>query len=779
MKQAIATILSCMMVLSSLQGFAAPDLLPNIGVTPIPRPARPIILAPSTPINPTKPGNDPWLPLPVPGGFDPICYQRPSDPICRNGGINIPAPGTPGPRDGNGRPAIYVANVPAEYDCPLFENNPYEALNQAIDSLSYAMTTVPECASQKTTLDNIEANNKAIRESIRALRVMMAGQGPGPTIPQDPNMPQDPSQQPLPLPNQTAGAAAMEANVQLAIQAANNLGQIFSSNPLLNSRCGREVMSTGKVMLALNDILNGLAPYALAAVAINPAIGGAAKLAITGGAIASSSISAIVKMIEQGTVDMNNPEHRKAVLKNTCQYTKISRKVRFLQLAQSGQIETLTNELEQKVEQYKAQYSVRSKDLQEIISYQSSMDAIADAVETQIKKDTFNLSFIVQQMKEAGSDDQYTCMIANEMLSRARAGANPPGGFNPSAAVVFPDSIGANLRQAVEFTQQGDNMQATTLMRLNFAAKQRLAALEPRVLNDEIESIKLCAQTSRTMINGLIQMVNMTKTLINGERASLEQELGKNPEYAAWRNQYRLIQQEQTTASRVGRVMAEMSKDNSVLARNELDQRMTLLKSALFGLRGSWSLGRSPVMEWLEHTMRLHANRISSFSDNISRLQSAAYELARSGAIDTRKKMTYAQMDATEVQNNRAAMALETITADRVKLGTPGHELACQVLETAWLDWSAAIDYLNGARFMCDMIYPYLDNKVETKLVKFCRGDMTFDGRQLEMSRLQDAAAKLTKTVQSDAKTYEQWSVLLGKKMKQIQCKMPSVSSMN
>ncbi len=73
-------------------------------------------------------------------------------------------------------------------------------------------------------------------------------------------------------------------------------------------------------------------------------------------------------MIDQNTLDMENPDHRKAVLLNTCQFTESGEKVRFMQLAQSGKIETITAELGKNIDLYKASFANPSSELTSLLS---------------------------------------------------------------------------------------------------------------------------------------------------------------------------------------------------------------------------------------------------------------------------------------------------------------------------------------------------------------------------------------------------------------------------
>lgn len=731
-------------------GFGNPD--PGGGLSPLPGGGS--ILDPlplpgggvwQPPVNPggggvwQPPGNNgQWQPPINPGPWQqPGGTNRPYCPQYNNGQRYNDT--------GNG-PSICIAAVPPEYDCPLFENRPYDALNMAIDSLTASMTTVPECAEQKSSMETVQRNNEAIKTAVTTLQGFM----------QNPD-------------TAYANMGQLQSSIQTAIQSTSNLGQIFTNNSFTQSRCGRQVMGAGKALLALNDILNNLAPYALMAVAINPGIGMAAKFAITGGAVATSAIATVVDMVQQGSIDMTNPNHRMAVLKNTCQYTKIARKVRFMQLAQSGQIQKITAELDKQVAIYREKMNQKAGELDQILQYKQSIERQASIVEDRIRKDNFEISALEMQFQEARNDDLYICLMSQDLVRRSAS----------NNATMFPMTVRLNLEQAMTVSQAQQTTQLLGLLTINDTSRRRISAYENAVQKEDGAAIKLCADTARTWISTLKQMVKVTAQLVNEERAQVEAELSTNPEYVAWRDQYVRLQTEQQTVNRVTRVMSELAKDNSVIDRSELDQRMALLRGSLFGVRGSWTLGHSPIYSWLDYTMGLHRNRVSSFIENIKLLQRAAYQLSKTGRGGLERGQATWVQDVQTLNDFAASGRLETITKANIPIGSPGQELACQMLESAWIDWSGAIDHLGASQFMCDMVYGYLDNKVEKGLISFCRGDVTLDGRQLVKSELQKAKGRLTAEKALTGLSYKQWSVKLNEKMKELECPMPPVSDMS
>lgn len=726
-----------------------------------------------------------------------------------------------------------MAQVSAEYDCPLFENRPYEALNAAITALNTAMSSTPECQQDRAMMETLRGNRDSIFNSVRNLQSFM----------QNPDF-------------ASQNAAAVEQNIQIAIQAASGLGQIFANSSGGRNTCSNQLKGSGKALVAISDILSNLAPYALMAVAVNPAIGGAMKLAITGGAVATSSLATIVQMIEQGTVDMTNPEHRKAILKNTCQFTKVARKVRYMQLAQSGQIQRITQELDQRVNTYQAYLNQEAPKLKDILELRSGLEAEFVTIERQNQKDHRDLQALEAQVEQFKGDPLTVCLIGKEAVTQSvlmtndvpvepsQTGFNldQPDGrlFDSNLRAAFPLSIRVNLARSIAVTYRNlvvpntpaqtpgwntlppDNgggtaggtlpapaepfspsepvtapdpgkpttsneepLELKTLKVGHDAARLRITAYGERALKlddpTSAAAAQICASQTQNYLKILRTMVDRISIMVNSERTEVDTILSeKNPDYANWLEQARRMQSEKLTVSRVAKVMKELAKDNSVIDRSEMDQRMTMLKNALFGTRGSWNFSNSPIQEWIDHTLGLHENRVTSMLDNIQTMQKISYQMTKTGQFGVDLKKAPGVRDDEMMRDYKGSVLLENMTAERIPEKSRGHEIACQTLESAWVDWSNAINHLGATRFMCDMIDPYIDNKVERAIDSTCRGEIAFDGRQIKPSGLQKAMAELEKNRPNlGGLRLSDWALKIRHKMFELKCPMPPISVMN
>lgn len=637
----------------------------------------------------------------------------------------------------NGKLSMNVAKVSTDYQCPIFENRPHAELIAAIDSINKEVSAAPECSGVPSAR-SLEENTKTIKESIAAIQLVMQAQDAS-----------------------TVNPAQIEQTMTSALGAISNIGGIINNNAFLNSKCGRQTMSTGKVLLAINDIINGFSPYALFAVSMNAALAPALPFVI-GGVVASAGISAVAKMIDQKTLDMTVPEHRKAVLQNTCQYTKIATKVRFMQLAQSGKIKTITQELEKKIDLYKANFSKPSRELTNLLNYRESKSKYTLAVESQYTADRADLVAVEAQMGK-DSDDLMACTLATELANWAKDGK------------TFPTSAFRNLESAAAQSERGVKLQSASLKALNLTSMRRIEDTSNRAYEDDA-ALKTCAQAGRSWIAGVRQAITLTYDLTSKSRKDLESELSQSPEYTQWKAQFNRIQTEKITITRVEKAMEELAKDTSIIDRSELDQRMRILKAGLFGSRSSWGFGKPPVLAWIDHTKRIHDQAVSGLVADMSALREGAFQLTpmgRGGAVDFGIDGV-ARIDYNVEYNSQvASQNLATLNISQLPVGSRENELVCQQLESAWLDWSASLDHLGAIQLFCDMIDPVLDPKVDADIVQACRGNVELNGTVLSKSVVDGAVAKLIKKgYQADAK-------LISQKMEELECPLPPVSVMN
>ena len=672
----------------------------------------------------------------------------PVDTIVTNKTVPVVAPTTPikntgtKPLVGGGTgttPKMDAAKVPDAYACPTFDQGANKDLMLAIDALNKEVGSSNACKNDASA-SAVQANTQTIQNSVQNLEKMMGATDPS-----------------------TISLPDLETNVTGAINATQNLANMLSSNTFLNSSCGRQTMSTGKTLLALTDIINGLSPYALFAVSMNAALVPALPY-VVGGIALFSGISILAKTIQSQTINMDDPTLRKAVLQNTCQYVKVAKKVRFMQLAQSGQINKITEELQNNVNKYTATFSQPSRELYSLLKYKDTASKNLAPLITQYTSDRKAVLDLDQQIAQ-NSDDLMLCTLSRELVNWAQDGKS------------FPASVINNLELTNKSVRTGSMLQVNAMHSLHTTAMQRVVQYADRAVTDDT-AVKSCAQAGRSWMAGLHQSLVITSNLITNERKSIETELAQNPGYNAWKYQYDRIQIEKQTVTQVQTAMEVLARDESIVDRSELAQRMVNLRSGLFGTPGRWISARPPVLEWIVHTKSAHDMAISSFVKSWNNLYEGAWGMTRTGQDsfsipqkDT-KRLTPTEFNEIAIQDIKEAKDLINLNLTSLPAGSASNKLACQQLQSAWLDWSAALDHLGAIKYFCNMIDEVLDSKMDTSILNYCRGNVQLNGQVYALSTVDAANAVLTK------KGYSAQASIISAKLKELQCAMPDISVM-
>jgi hypothetical protein len=674
------------------------------------------------PQNPGMPG--------TPGGQVP----KPATP----GGLTPATPGVATP--GGVKQMVPVVLTNPELSCTLFTNSAHKDLLNAIDSLTKVVNSTAACSGSPSA-KGIADNGNKIKESIDSLIKVVQST--------------DASQ---------VNTASIDQSVTAALGAVGNLGEILNNNAFLNSQCGRQSMTTGKVLLAFNEVVSGLAPYALFAVSMNAALAPALPF-VVGGAIATSGISALAKMFDKGSLNFDDPTIRNAVLQNTCQFTKVAQKVRFMQLAQSGKIEKITQELESEAALYNARFSKISGDLAKLLDYKTKWDNYYAAIQNQLDSDKADLAVINPQVTSNGSDDILMCTLAQELVNFSQDGR------------TFPASVFNSLNVLVSQTNQSQKFQAATLTALNKTNFGRVSKYAPKA-SEDTAALASCAQAARSWISGINEAMGLTTSILAKNKVALENELNQYADYRSWKTQFNIIENQKITISRVEKAMQELAKDSSIIDRSELAQRLVILKAGLFGSRGfGWgNKPRVPVYDWIDHTKDVHDKAISAFLTDFKSVRDEAFSITDTGLgktyIMTNSGVQY-KNPVKQVRDNEIADKLENLNLTTVPFGSRQHEIICQRLEASWLDWTAALDHLGSIQFFCDMIDSVLDAKMDQAVVEQCRGVTKLSGQVVSKSMVTAAKDLLV------ARGFKANAQIVSNRMTELQCPMPPVSVMN
>ncbi|MEK2689765.1 hypothetical protein [Bdellovibrio sp. GT3] len=632
---------------------------------------------------------------------------------------------------GGSKNSMRAVKVPAEFSCNLFENTSTAALNQALTDMTNEIRSKGQCTTDGSA-DRLQKDTEAIRKNVGTLQKMM---------------------------NSKAVAEVDYQQLSNAMTdtmtATTSIGDMLSNNSFLNSSCGRDSMGSGKALLAFNQLIDGLAPMALFAVTVNPALAPALPFVI-GGAVATKGITALTQMYEKDQIDMTKKDNRLAVFQNTCQYIKIVKKVRFLQLTADRNFTEFNTSLQNEFPLYKASLSNKIP----MSEYSSNLQTKYDKVKKQYVLDMTNFrNFEISFGRESVDDDEMAIcsfgQTAIRQIKQSQEKLKKSQEENPNLTKsVFPDSVFQNLKAALSLDTTRQIQPVNADARINTVEYYKNEIEKSNVRN--ASDIRICAQNTRSWFN------NIKKTL-----AEIDQIISEGPRDSSGgsvvvnKSEQEKANEEGATYRRVKRALEEIAKDDSVINRSNFSQDVADLKAGLFGGRNN---DNPPVLSWIDHTMSVYDISIENFKKGIKNLQLMSMVVTDSGSKIrkhisqvTEKDMAF---DAIRYRDDRkTANALSNLIPSNKHIDADRREAICSQLRTTYFYAIDARDHLSTVQIMCDMISGVIDTSMNGKIIRVCKGDLMIRGTMPILDK-----------TQKDLESFEAQALLVQDRLKKLRC---------
>ncbi|MGZ3771734.1 MAG: hypothetical protein ACXVCP_19330 [Bdellovibrio sp.] len=627
----------------------------------------------------TPPGGDPGPFIPSTdgnnnnGGFNPGQGQGPGG-IGRPGNNNNNNNNNNGRGQNRGRVTMFPAKVPDEFSCSIFDTT-NSVLFSALDALTKGINSFPggECSGNGTQGETLKNSVVKIQNSIDNLKKL--------TLVQDPSSIQ---------------ANQIDQPVSDAITALTTIGSIIENNDFLESDCGKHTLSSGQLLLAINEAINGLAPFALQAVAAAPA----ALPYVIAGSAATSAISTVAKLYDQNTLKMDNPEHRKALLQNTCQYMKIAVKENLMKLALDGKADFVKAQLEKQKTTYLERYSVLSKDLSGPLSSREKVNQMVQNVTQTLQRDQKELSS-QNTLVNSNADDDMVCIISKNMVDSSGTEGN------------LPASIMSNLENALKL----DGSQANNAKILKAHGNAKIKNIK------QIPSTNTqgCAKEGRSLLNTLQQALTVTNDSLNKVRADMDKKLFSEKKYSALLAQFQKAQ----TINRFEKALDELMTKSNYIDLSELSQRMKNVKAGLFGTRPKSNFtaimrsGSPPVLAWIDQIKEQYKNALVKLDAELKAIHDDAYKHTQAAKYN---KLTVAYT-GLEKESELSAQYLDNLNVANFPHEEESREM-CNKLAAAAADWHEANYHLGAIELFCNMISPALDTSVDPRIKTECNVEL-------------------------------------------------------
>lgn len=635
----------------------------------------------------------------------------------------------------SGGTGMKQSDLKGEFRCNLFENTETADILSAVNSLNQAVGS-PSCGGNSGfNVQSVQDNNKKISDAVKALQGYL--DNPDSVTPEN--------------------VSTIVNNVDVAIRAANTLATSFANSDLINKNC-RDNMSGGQIALALNDIVNGLTPYALMAATMTG--GTAAVPFIVGGSVITSALSSMNKIVTENSTKIADAQVRRAVVENTCQFIRLDQKYKFLIKNRDEQISKISKEIASSQSTFSSKISTLSKPLNNLVSRKNALSTTS----LQIDNDLANAMTQLAGDKTfvtSTSDDIKICQIGIQLAAMTQepgSYVNTMLGSVDKAMVAYGSTSVAEAR-ALKFSAQ------IAVNSLNQFAMSQFT------INSDFS---VCAKATKSFVETVEQSASLSKRIVKMAQDKLDQELKQNPEYNQFQSHLHALNQKQLQAERVTGSLDNLKAYATSFTQSEIDSEMDRLRAGLFGQR---TMGiNSPVMAWFTYTQNLHKGSVTKFKEGLASVRQRAYSMTASGKNPVNTTWGGILVNKSQVDKDwDDAYQLRIYDSANLKKGTADYTNACRELQDVWNRWISAVDHLSAVESFCSMIEPYIyDNRQEDRvLVQMCRGGQQVVGAYgttyQNVSTLQTLKDTLVKDHTSE------WALLLKKKVDALNCPTPTL----
>lgn len=579
--------------------------------------------------------------------------------------------------------SVSKSNISGDFKCNLFESVPYNDILSAVNALNSAVTS-PACSGDsRVSVQGIVENNKAVADAVKDLRGYVENPD---TI-------------------QAENAAEISNKVDVAIRAATSIANSFAQTDLLRKEC-RDAMSAGQIATSINDVINGLTPYALMAATLTT--GGAAAVPfIVGGSIITGAVSSMTKIIDENSVKIEQADVRRAIVENTCQFIRLDQKYKFLIKSRQEQISKITTDLSASQRLFSAKIGAFSNGTSGLVDRKNALD-VANRELSEVMTTARGQLELDKQFMKSTTDNIKICQLGIQLSIMSK---------DKSSYVA---QMLGTLDQAMIAYGTTNIAQAQALKMSGTLAVNSLESVATNQFSGKV-NYGTCAQSTKSFVETIDQSASLAKQLVKLAQDSIEKGLESNKEYSQYKARLSSLNQKQYQADRVRKSLDKLQAYANTITQSEIDAEMNKLRRGLFA---NGYISSSPVLKWFEYVNGLHRSEVARFNDGLASLRGRAYKMTASGkTIPTYPG--YYQMNQKQLQKDSYdAKNLFVFNLKLLPLGTTEHDNVCRELNDVWSHWTAAIDHLAASDAFCNMLEPYVyDNRPEdASLVKMCRG---------------------------------------------------------
>lgn len=587
-----------------------------------------------------------------------------------------------------------VAQVPDEFDCPLFSNSPYKDILNAIDGLQTSINLIPNCDANDRTSENITQTSGDLRNKILAAKSM-----------------QDKGE-----------VKKLGLSAEQILSAASRLQDLVARATSSQNTSCRKPESTKSLVFSMNDTFQSIAPLALDFVAKNPTLSStlAPYLPVVAGAQAVSKglsvLEAALKYVP--TLDMKTPGNRLAVIKNTCSFMKVYNRIEYLTLDRASKLKKINEDFDSKIKM-----SDQAKKMM-LASLTSQMVASNPEDEA------------VLQIKDRYEKNQKLMSRASDEFDSNGAAAGSVATYVSSCSVIktvysmrVADDILTDMVKLSELLKREDQVAFKKTKMIEYSAVMKRA----NTLKDE----RFCTEMGREWMTASKEALVETKSLLD-YYDTLSQEASSGDSAVKIK-----IGREDKKTSNLQENKAKLNifSDLSVFEPGELDKRMQGMPRHLFNGpdrntqvmdKDGQPLGmfatyyqvikkNGPVYDLLMDNELAFTNALKKFSNAVLHFKAFERKVAMNENNNVMPKTAKSQDEFYKRMDQYQKEFLH-INTKYLPAGSYDHKQICDNSKLAIKAYVELTDHLISNEYLCKMIDPVLkEPEVSMWLKRYCR----------------------------------------------------------
>jgi hypothetical protein len=572
---------------------------------------------------------------------------------------------------------IDMAEVPDEMSCNLFENPEFSSVMEALNSLKSSIQSAQNCKEEdgSSPIKEVEKSRSQIEASLKDINSYFEKAKQGEQI--TPIM-----------------AEKISVTISDTVNSSAEIAGIFSKN----YECTKE--KSPNVALAVNNLLNGLTPFAaMAASAAGVTVSSSAAFPLLAGTAITSTVSSINDIITADSIKIDNPIVRRAIFQNTCQLLKLEKKKAIFMNETSendhliASIDEASKSLNNEARRF---YALKMEALGEL---NQDFVTITNLLDTSVKLQIDVSKYFEFYDSSPSSKDK--CFIAQEILQFQIAEKTFE---NLSSAMSYIDENSDNYNLLKISGQRQITTHEAKKIELS---KFGTTTSNPRRNQNQVMDYSICANDVQAWLRATLEAAKIATQILQGEKDILDNQIQSNKEYMGYVNNSRHIKFRASVAKGIISAVDEIKKSNA-FNKTELYNDLEKLRNTLF-YKGSNRFGLpidSPVTSWLNFHIEEHRRLLENFYYGYHKLVMMSSPFTPFNP----KLDLYLEGLRPEYFNHSSSKF--------------SGEQVCNELKNVRAKWYESEAYLLSAKRFCNMILNHINltSKGDEPVVKLCKG---------------------------------------------------------